>query len=549
VALHPSTIFRADLKTNIPETDMIDRQAPLTIYLAKKFITMDESLPMATAVGVIGDRIVAVGDEGSMVPWREGRQVTIDDRLRDKVVMPGFIENHVHPFLGAILLPSEIIAPEDWRRPDGGVAPAAKNGPEYRQRLGAWIADRGGKDEWLISWGYQPLTHGPLSRTDLDLLCPDFPLYIQHRSYHEVFVNTKGLEKLGITEESVAKHPQVNWAKGHFFETGKGVAMRKLLPYLLRKEWYNKGLAMLGQLCLQGGITTIGDQLFGGVDPDYELAALDAEIESKKLPLRIVNIMDARSFSNRAAGVSSGPPDAKVDFEKGLLAIEKIFARETAQIKFSKAIKLFADGAMFSQLMQLNSPGYADGHHGEWLMSPEVLAEGIRTFWKADYQIHVPKKSIHVLIIASPLITLAFMRRRKLGAWPRSACWPASIPTTFIPWPIPIPFWGWAVTEHRKLCAPDRWCERGYRCRSIRTIPWPRSSLCSLRGAPPPDKLKAAALWARPSASRLSRRYAVSPLMQPMHLRWIMKSAAWWQARRPTSPFLNPTQARAAWTA
>jgi predicted amidohydrolase YtcJ len=368
---------------------MIDKLAPLTIYTAKRFITMDESLPTATAVGVIGDRIVAVGDPESMAPWRTGRQVIIDERLADKVVMPGFIENHVHPFLGAILLPSEIIAPEDWRRPDGGVAKAARTPAEYRGRLQTWIAQNGGKEDWLISWGYQPLTHGPLARADLDLICPDFPLYIQHRSYHEVFMNTKGLEKLGLTEEIVGKHPQVNWERGHFFETGKGVALRRILPYFLRKEWYNKGLAMLGQLCLQGGITTIGDQLFGGVDPDYELAALDAEIESKKLPLRVVNIMDARSFSNRAAGVASGPPDAFVDFDKGLLAIEKIFARETPQIKFSKAIKLFADGAMFSQLMQLNSPGYADGHHGEWLMSPEVLAAGVRTFWKADYQIHV----------------------------------------------------------------------------------------------------------------------------------------------------------------
>ena len=44
---------------------------------------------------------------------------------------------------------------------------------------------------------------------------------------------------------------------------------------------------------------------------------------------------------------------------------------------------------MFSQLMQMRPPGYIDGHHGEWLMSPEVLDAGIQAAWDAGMQIHV----------------------------------------------------------------------------------------------------------------------------------------------------------------
>jgi predicted amidohydrolase YtcJ len=364
-------------------------KAPITIYKAKRFITMDESLPEASHVGVIGDRIVSVGTAESMQVWCEGREVIHDERFADKVVMPGFIDNHVHPFLGALILPTHIIAPEDWRRPDGGIAKAARSAQEYRARLSAWIQADAGKEEWLITWGYQPLEHGKLDRAALDQLCPDHPLYIMHRSYHEVYMNTKALEKLGLSEATNGKHPQIDWERGHFFETGKAVAQRKLMPYLMREEWYHRGVGMLGQLCLQGGITTIADQLFGGVDPDYELHALKLEFEDKKVPLRVVNVMDARSFSNRAAGVPTGPPDTPVSWELGVAAVEKIFGRETRQVKFSRAIKLFADGAMFSQLMVLNSPGYADGHRGEWLMSPEVLKAGLCTFWQAGFQIHV----------------------------------------------------------------------------------------------------------------------------------------------------------------
>jgi predicted amidohydrolase YtcJ len=361
----------------------------LTIFLAKRIITMDDSMPEAEAVAVIGERIVAVGSVESMQVWREGRDVKIDERFKDKVLMPGFIDNHVHPFLGAILLPSEIIAPEDWRRPDGGVAKAALNAQDYREKLKAWVKAKGGTEEWLITWGYQPLVHGRLARQELDEICPDYPLYVQHRSFHEVFMNTKAMERLGLSEASTGQHPQIDWQRGHFFETGKVVAIRKLMPYLLREDWYNKGLSMLGQLCLQGGITTIADQLFGGIDPEFELNALRTEIQDKGLPLRVINIMDARNFSNRAAGVSSGPPHAAIDFAAGIPGMEAIMKRETEQIKFLRAVKLFADGAMFSQLMQLNRPGYADGHHGEWLMSPEVLAQGIHTYWQAGFQIHV----------------------------------------------------------------------------------------------------------------------------------------------------------------
>lgn len=84
-----------------------------------------------------------------------------------------------------------------------------------------------------------------------------------------------------------------------------------------------------------------------------------------------------------------GPPDAAIDFAAGLQAIDAQMPLTTPHVMNSRAVKLFADGAMFSQLMQMRPPGYIDGHHGEWLMSPEVLDSGIQTAWDAGWQIHV----------------------------------------------------------------------------------------------------------------------------------------------------------------
>ena len=362
---------------------------PVTVFIARKIITMDESLPEATAVAVCGGRIIAVGSREDMEPWGRNRPLDIDDRFADQILMPGFIDNHVHPFLGAILTPMEIIAPEPWRMPGGEILPAANSPQQYMARLKTRLAARTDKDDWFISFGYQPLEHGVVGRSELDAIAPDRPIVLFQRSFHETFLNSVALEKLGLTAETVGDHPQVNLERGHFFETGNMLVTGKLMPHLLRDEWYRRGLSITADLLLQGGITTAADMLFGAIHPHYELAAIDAVIERPERPLRIVNVFDGRGFSNRATSRNPGPPEAEIDFSEGLKAIDALLGTDKPRVRFLKAVKLFADGAMFSALMQMNEPGYMDRHEGQWIMSPDILAQGVRVFWDAGYQIHV----------------------------------------------------------------------------------------------------------------------------------------------------------------
>jgi predicted amidohydrolase YtcJ len=50
--------------------------------------------------------------------------------------------------------------------------------------------------------------------------------------------------------------------------------------------------------------------------------------------------------------------------------------------------KLFADGAIYSQAMQVREP-YLDGHKGEWMMDEDVFERAFRIYWDAGYQIHI----------------------------------------------------------------------------------------------------------------------------------------------------------------
>ena len=379
---------------------------PLVIYTAKRIYTMDESLPVATAVAVAGGRIVAVGDLASMDAWRASPRfstVSVDTRFANHVLLPGLIDNHIHPFLGAILMPAEHIAPEPWRQADGSIRPAARSPDDYSRLLLERMAAHDARDpeqlDYFISFGYQPSLHGTYDRAALDALFPKRPVILIHRSFHETYLNTAALNKLGLTEAIASTNPQANWTHGHFYETGNTLVLQRLMPHMLRPEWYYKGLSQLTQLMHMGGITTAADMLFGAISPDYELAALDSAFQQKQAPMRVVNVFDARGFSNRASHKAGkeetmmGTPDTPIDFAAGLAAMQPLLDKASTQVGtrvwMSKAVKLFADGAMFSQLMQMNAPGYIDGHKGEWLMSPDVLASGVQTFWNAGWQMHV----------------------------------------------------------------------------------------------------------------------------------------------------------------
>jgi predicted amidohydrolase YtcJ len=91
--------------------------AATTVFRARRVITMEPSSPDATAVAVSGDRIVAVGPFEDL---RDGGDAIVDETFADAVVCPGFIEQHLHPILGATTLVTEVVADVDGVNPPVG---------------------------------------------------------------------------------------------------------------------------------------------------------------------------------------------------------------------------------------------------------------------------------------------------------------------------------------------------------------------------------------------------------------------------------------------
>jgi predicted amidohydrolase YtcJ len=193
-------------------------ESPVVIYTARKIITMERANPDATAVAVSGARIVAVGSLEQVQAALADTPSRVDMTFASMVMIPGLIDQHLHPALGALTLSTEVIAPEDWVLP-GRTFKAAHSPAEYRTRLRA--ADAAMKDgkQWLFSWGYHALWHGKLDRAMLDRISRRRPIVVWQRSCHEFYLNTAAIEALGFTEASMAGHgaasQMISFAEGH----------------------------------------------------------------------------------------------------------------------------------------------------------------------------------------------------------------------------------------------------------------------------------------------------------------------------------------------
>ena len=86
------------------------------IIIPKQLITLDASNANSNAVMVRGDRIHVVGmKDDLMMAYPDA---ALDYSHANDVMVPGFIEHHIHPLLAAITMNSEILAIDDWIVPN-----------------------------------------------------------------------------------------------------------------------------------------------------------------------------------------------------------------------------------------------------------------------------------------------------------------------------------------------------------------------------------------------------------------------------------------------
>lgn len=353
---------------------------PVTIYVARRIHTLEPANPTATAVAVSGKRIVSAGTLDEVKRALGDRAFVVDETFRGKVVLPGLIDQHLHPLLGALCLSTEVIATEDWVLP-GRTFKAAASPAEYMTRLRA--AEAGLKDGngWLFSWGYHPLWHGKLDRKTLDAVSATRPVVVWHRSVHEFYLNGAAMKALGLSEEAMKgkgdASRMMDWGEGHWWETGMNLIAEPLLKVFATPERMTFGLKQMIAYLHQNGVTSYMEP--GALATPALFRLYQQILGADDTPFASYFVVDGRSQVDQGLGLAASLADTE----------RQIAQAPQGKVSFLPGqIKLFADGAIISQRMQMRG-GYTDGHQGDWLMTPEHLEERSRLYWNAGYQLHI----------------------------------------------------------------------------------------------------------------------------------------------------------------
>lgn len=375
------------------------------VYTAREFITMDPRKPRAEAVAVRDGKFVAVGDLAE-VTAAAGREARLDRSLDDKTVIAGFIEQHVHPVLAALTMNSKVISIEDWDAIDG-FSPAVRDPQTYDRRLQQALAGHTDRSAPFLSWGYHHYFHGAMSRRKLDALAPDVPVIIWHRSAHEFFLNSAALELTGIDARfiqgfSKSAQTQSDLAKGHFFEQGAIAVLPKLMPLMASPARFRRGLEFTEAYYHRNGITLACEP--GALLDKAMQDAIDAVYSDADTPFNHCFIGDGKSFMARKPG----------DAENLISETRKVERWGRGRTFYlPDQVKLFTDGAIYSQLMQMRD-GYTDGHHGAWITEPPEFDFMFQAYWDAGYQIHIHNNGDAGLDVLLASLEKAMARKPRL---------------------------------------------------------------------------------------------------------------------------------------
>jgi predicted amidohydrolase YtcJ len=342
----------------------------VTIFQAKKIITMCPDLPFATHVAVQGGRIQRVGTAEDFTGNSENR---INRQFADKILMPGFVEGHAHMDAGKIW---QMIYVGNFHRidPQGKAWPPLADLPAILERLRTSLTHNA--DDVLCGWGFDPLlTNAAMTRHDLDQLSDRQPILVWHASGHIISANTPALKRAGMFPPKVS-HPGVPLGEdglpiGDLRGIEIMVPAAKALGVLDRLMGSDGSAAKpFSRMAVRAGITTAADLANSLSDKIIdELLAITA---GDDFPLRLVPALLAPQMT----------PDQMVERASSLRP------RSTDRLRLG-LIKMIADGSIQGFTARLRTPGYYNqSPPGLWYTAPERLLAVYRAALGANIQVH-----------------------------------------------------------------------------------------------------------------------------------------------------------------
>lgn len=349
----------------------------ITIYSAKKIITMNPSQPQATHVAVKDGRILGAGALDDLTPWGDSADgYEIDDRFANKVLMPGFVEGHAHTMEGSLW--SKVYCGWfDRSDPHGKTWQGLKSIDAVIERLRETADSLSDPATPVSGWQLDPIYMDNIrvTRADLDRVSTERPVGVLHASGHIMNVNSRALELAGLLKTGL-DHPGVPLGDDGL-PNGELKGPETMMPVgphvgfersLLDAD--EEGVRNFAKLCVRTGTTTITD-LASRMQPETVEMMLRVTAEDN-FPICLVPL---RFFM----GLS---PEELIE------EVVSLKTRSTERLRMGR-IKVVADGSIQGFSARLRWPGYINGaSNGLWYVAPEQLTEIYNLALAADVPVH-----------------------------------------------------------------------------------------------------------------------------------------------------------------
>ncbi|WP_296473663.1 amidohydrolase [Roseinatronobacter sp.] len=329
-----------------------------------RVLAMDPDRTRASAVALAAGKVIAIGEDAEIMALADGATRVIN--AHGRTVLPGFIESHLHLFVGAGELEHlQLLGVEGVDALTEALRDYAAAHPHLPVILGQ------GCDYDIIGRS--------LTRQDLDAILPDRPVCVLAADHHTAWANTLALQRAGILEGR-------SLGPGNEIVMGDdGLATGELREFQAKAPV----LALAGAHRIMAGLAT-------GKDPDpyptEEEFAADCEIMAKglahcaRLGLTSLTNMDGNLYSLRILdrlrrdGRLTARVKVPFHYTNGSTLTDLDIASQMAQ-QFdddwlsSGFVKLFMDGVIDSgTAVMINDYPDRPGWRGEPLWSESEFA-------------------------------------------------------------------------------------------------------------------------------------------------------------------------------
>jgi predicted amidohydrolase YtcJ len=329
-----------------------------TVLVNGNVITVDASCPRTQAVAIDQGRFVRVGADDAVRELVGGKTQVVD--LEGKTVVPGFIDAHLHVLSSGI---------GHVRAVDCDLRSVSEVQAALRERAGITKAG-----EWVQGFKYDDTKTAEsrfLTRSDLDAVSRDHPIYVSHRAGHVYFANSKAFEMAGVSEDTpdppggrFDRDPATGVLTGIVLER----ASEPFRAHIPAVTWDDRreGLRRICGMFNTAGLTSVHDAIVSNLD----LETYQEGLAEGDLTLRVYTLMWYTHFDAlRDAGVRRG-------FGNDMLRLG--------------GIKAIADGAIAGRTAWLKRPyeGSKDDF-GIQVMSEDELEPLTEAVHRAGFQMCV----------------------------------------------------------------------------------------------------------------------------------------------------------------